>query len=54
MFLLDDLVLGPVVEHLNRLAAANENPKRQQAEQIIVSLRASLNEPTIIQPAADS
>ncbi|HEY2880925.1 MAG TPA: hypothetical protein VGJ15_00795, partial [Pirellulales bacterium] len=36
---LDDLVLGPVVERLNRLAAARENPACASAAQVAIALR---------------
>ena len=35
---LDDLVLGPVVEQLDRLAAASNNPNSQIAKRLIVTL----------------
>jgi hypothetical protein len=36
---LDDLVLGPVVERLNHLAAAGEMPARMRAEELTAALR---------------
>ena len=49
---LDDLVLGPVVERLNHLAAANESPERMEAEQLIAALRRATGA-AIFQPATD-
>ncbi len=43
---LDDRVLGPVVSRLNRLAVASEDPQLRQAEQLIATLRTSLDETT--------
>jgi hypothetical protein len=46
---LDDLVLGPVVEHLDRLAKASEQPQFAQARQLAESLHGS----TEAAPATD-
>lgn len=46
---LDDLVLGPVVDRLNRLAAASDDPQRQQAARLIADLRTSLDSTTVPQ-----
>ena len=43
---LDDLVLGPVVDQLDRLATAAEDPQRLQAAKLIAELRTSLDCPT--------
>ena len=40
---LDDLVLGPVVDRLDRLATAAEDPQRIQAAKLIAELRSSLD-----------
>jgi hypothetical protein len=40
---LDDVVLGPVVDRLNSLAAAAENPQRKRAEALIGELRKSID-----------
>jgi hypothetical protein len=41
---LDDVVLGPVVERLNRLADAGQHAARHQAEQLSAELRSSLQQ----------
>jgi hypothetical protein len=42
---LDDVVLGPVVERLNRLADAGQNAAREQAQRLVIELQDSLEEP---------
>ncbi len=46
---LDDLVLGPVVDRLNRLAAAGHNADRQRAAKLIAELRDSMDQSTVAQ-----
>ncbi len=46
---LDDLVLGPVVDRLNRLAAAGNNADRQRAAKLIAELRDSMDQATVTQ-----
>ncbi len=44
---LDDVVLGPVVDRLNRLADASQDSAKKSAEQLILELRESMNAPKV-------